>query len=303
MTDMPFVGKIENLYRFDKNAFEGIWNCQRVAVTEKLHGTGALIVIYPDRVEVGGRRRMYGPGGGIKDQYEFTLTLGERVRSQMLSEDGVPGDRVIIYGEFAGTKVQKGIQYTESGRDFWAFQILIGESMWLDAVESKEFCETYGVRFVPVLYVGKPDSGIFENLYAGNSRVLGIENNIMEGIVITPVPVMFDRWGKPCRAKYKNDKWAEKASAPKERPDTSAFVLFAKEYVNQVRILHAVERLRTEGTWKREMSDMKHLPNLIMEDLKEEVGLGDLDERQARRAVTKQVARLYKGMLQSGELL
>lgn len=300
--EIPFVGKIENLYKFDKDAFEGIWGCQQIAVTEKLHGTGALIAIFSDRVEVGGRRRMYEPGQGIKDQYEITMAIGEQVRKQMLAEDGVPSDRVIIYGEFVGPRIQKGIKYGDT-RGFWAFQVLIGESMRLDVVESEKFCETYDIKFVPVLYVGKPDYGIFENLHAGNSRVLGIEDNIMEGIVITSVPVMFDRWGKLIRAKHKNDKWAEKASAPKEGPDTSAFVLFAKEYVNQIRVLHTVERLRTEGIWERAMSDMKYLPNLIMEDLKEEVGLGDLDERQTRKAVTKQVARLYRAMLEARELL
>ena len=120
---IPFVGKIENLYQFNAEKFEGIWGCQQVAVTEKLHGTSALIAIYPDHVEVGGRRRVYELGQGIKDQYEITMAIGEQARQQMLSESGIPSDRVIIYGEFAGPRVQKGIRYGEK-RDFWAFGVL-----------------------------------------------------------------------------------------------------------------------------------------------------------------------------------
>lgn len=306
MDDKVFMktGKLHNLYRFNENLLESIWGVRRVVVTEKIHGTQARIFIFPDEVKVGTRKRVIGFDAKVfPQQYEITHAIGEKTRKQMLEEGEVPCGQVTIFGEYAGEGVQKGIKYTESGKGFWAFAVLIGETMWLDTLESLEFCSKYGIPFVPVLYTGNPDMDLFTSLYDQNSYVLRIEDNIMEGIVITSQPLMFDMFGEKIQAKYKNDKWSESTKKTVRPKKDSEVMLYARENVNEVRVLHAVDKLREENTWKRGMEDMRGLIMLIMEDLKQEIGLADLDEKQVRMSVGKLVAHLYKAMLQRGDLL
>lgn len=298
------TGKMYNLYRFNSNLLESIWGMQRVVVTEKIHGTQARIFIFPDEVKVGTRKRVIGPKArAYPQQYEITHAIGETFRENVLTEGEVPCGQVTIFGEFAGEGVQKGIKYTESGKDFWAFAVLIGESLWLDTLAAKDFCDECGVTFVPILYEGPPDMEVFNNLYEQNSHILGIEDNIMEGIVITSQPLMFDTRGLKIQAKHKNDKWSESTKLAKKPRRDSETIAYARENVNEVRILHAVDKLRQIGVWKRSMEDMRNLIMEITEDLKHEVGFGELDVNQVRKSASKVIANLYKVMLQKGDLL
>lgn len=303
----PLWGKMKNLYRFNSNLLENIWGVRRVVVTEKIHGTQGRIFIWEDEVKVGSRRRIIGAGegrgGGYPEQYEVLQALGETARLKMLEEGEVPCGHVTIFGEYAGEGVQKGIKYTESGKDFWAFAVLIGEAMWLDAVASKKFCDKYGIKFVPILYEGPPGMDVFDSLYEQNSRILSIEDNMMEGIVITSKPLMRNIFGEKIQAKHKNNKWGESTKTAKKPKRTSEEIDYARKNINEVRILHAVDKLRQIGVWKRSMEDMRNLVMEIMEDLKHEVGFGDLDIRQTRKAVSKLIANLYKIMLNRGDLL
>lgn len=293
-------GKIKNVYSLNSVINEGIWGVQNVVVTEKIHGTNARIIIYDDKVDVGSRTKILVQGGGIKDQYDKTMSIGESVRKQILDRYGViPSGRVIIFGEYAGESIQKGIKYTESGRDFWAFGVLIGESCWLDIPAAEKFCEDYGVKFVPILYRGSPSMNVFNELYNNNSRILSIEDNVAEGIVIFSNPIMFDKFGSMIRAKHKNDKWNEWIPKTKKVKDPN-IETFVSEYINKNRILHSVDKLREDGIWRCNMSDMRGLIAEIMNDLKQEVGLGDLDERETRKSVSRLVARIYKDMLTAG---
>lgn len=298
------TGKMYNLYRFNDSLLGGIWGAQRVVVTEKIHGTQARIFIFPDEVKVGTRKRVIGPEvRSYPQQYEVTHAIGESVRRQLLAEGEIPGGQVTIFGEYAGEGIQKGIKYTESGKGFWAFAVLIGESMWLDTLESLDFCSIYGIKFVPFLYAGPPDMELFNSLYDQNSFVLRIEDNVMEGIVITSQPLMFDTHGSIVQAKHKNEKWSESIKKTKKPRKASEEMAYARENVNEVRVLHAVDKLREEGVWQRSMVDMRNLIMVVMVDLKQEVGLGELDETNVRRSISKLVANLYKAMLSKGDLL
>lgn len=297
------TGKLHNLYGFNEQLLGGIWGVQKVVVTEKIHGTQGRIFIFPDEVKVGTRRRIIETGGGYPQQYETLYTLGETARIKMLEEGEVPCGQVSIFGEYAGEGVQKGIKYTESGKDFWAFAVLIGENLWLDTLAAKEFCERYEIKFVPFLYIGVPDMEVFNRLYEQNSYILGIKDNMMEGIVITSQPLVLNIFGEKIQAKHKNDKWSESTKSAKKPKDSSEEMKFTIENINEVRVLHAVDKLREADTWKRGMEDMRNLIAEIMIDLKDEVGLGDLDERQVRKSVSKLVAKIYKAMLQRGDLL
>ena len=300
----PLWGKIKNLYRFNGNLLENIWGVRRVVIMEKIHGTQGRILIYPDEVKVGSRRRLIeSSDDGYPQQYEILYALGENARKKMVEKGEVPCGQIVIFGEYAGEGVQKGIKYTESGKDFWAFAVLIGETMWLDTLESKKFCDRYGIKFVPILYEGPPDMEVFNNLYEQNSYILGIEDNMMEGIVITSQPLMLNVFGEKIQAKHKNDKWSESIKSAKKPKKASEEMKYAIENINEVRVLHAVDKLRDIGILRKSMEDMRNLIIEIMEDLKHDVGFGDLNMRQVQKSVSKLVARIYKAMLQRGDLL
>lgn len=297
------LSKMKNLYNFNENLLESIWGVRRVVVTEKIHGTQGRIFIFPDEVKVGTRRHIIGSGEGYPQQYEITHAIGESVRKQMLEEGEVPCDQVAIFGEYAGEGVQKGIKYTESGRDFWAFAVLIGENLWLGTLESLAFCSKYGVKFVPVLYTGSPDMDLFNSLYEQDSHILRIRENMMEGIVITSYPLMRNVFGEKIQAKHKNEKWSESIKKVKKPRKTSEEMKFAIENINEVRVVHAVDHLRQIGVWKKSMEDMRNLIIEIMEDLRCDIGFGDLDTNQVRKSVSRLVAKIYKAMLIKGDLI
>ena len=305
MEDRVFktLGKMKNLYNFNESLLESIWGVRQVVVTEKIHGTQGRIFIFPDEVKVGTRRHVIEPGGGYPQQYEILHAIGESTRKQMLEEGEVPCGQVTIFGEYAGEGIQKGIKYTLYGKDFWAFSVLIGKSLWLDTQAAKEFCDKYGIKFVPIFYIGEPILRVFNSIYACNSSILGIEDNTMEGIVITSRPLMRNVFGAKIQAKHKNEKWSESVKVVKKPRKKSKEMEYARENINEVRILHAVDKLRQTGVWKRSMEDMRNLIFEIMTDLNQDVGFGDMDVNQVRKPISRLVANLYKTMLIKGDLL
>lgn len=123
-------------------------------------------------------------------------------------------------------KVQKGIFYNPSN-DLLIFDIMITDEDNKDSyLTSDAVIELIGktkLETVPELARGTFDEMIkFQN--DGQSvvhKIYGlptIEDNIMEGVVLKPIIASFLHDGSRVIVKNKNDKWSEKANAPKRQP-------------------------------------------------------------------------------------
>lgn len=292
--------KMLNLYNLDMD--EGIWLCDYVGIQEKMHGTQTRVGISKEDIIIGSRRReltRYNPGQ--IDQFDMCIEIASDLHERLLKQTKLLDfSDVMLFGEFAGPRIQKGIDYGED-RGLYIFDVVLinkesEERNWLDVTEVEMFCQKWGLPMVPLLmHDAIPSMEVFNFLYDLPSQIIREPGNIVEGIVIKSRPVIFDAYGHPVYAKHKNSRWGEKIErAPKAR---SQMV----QYVTKARVIHAVERLKEDGLFTRHMQDMKYLADIITKDIMEEENVTG-EYKDNRRAVSKLAARIYKELLLRGEV-
>lgn len=294
--------KVQNLYNVEVGT--GVWAANKVAVQEKLHGTQGRIMVTADEVYTGTRRaRRTDSSQGFAGQYDLQIEIGNRLQSELYGNLLDDFD-IQLFGEYAGPGVQKGVYYGDEKR-FYVFDVVLvskdtGDLVWFDAYEVLNFCHKYRLDMVPVVYVGEPSKEAFDRHYDAQSTVAIIEgDNVVEGVVIKSMPVMFDDRGDIVYAKHKNARFAEKAATPKQKIRTEYDTTIA-QYVTEARLLHAIERLKEQGNFTGEMSDMQHLPKMVIDDIIEEEGVVITDKtmrRNVNKVATRVIAKMYKSML------
>lgn len=252
---------IENLYRVPE-ILSPLY-VKEVVVPEKIHGTSARVGCIDEVFRVGGRNEEFDLATS-KDSSCFGL-LGW-VRSTSLSERVVAlahelGLDLIVYGEWFGAGIQKGVTYLPAGeKGFLVFGVRIGEDLasWDTVVE---ISAKLGLTTVPVLYRGKPDMEVFDRLRSIPSTVayehgVGSDSNIAEGIVIFSLPLQ--RLGESYLiAKHKHPNFAERQSerrdkAPRiptegEATANEAANAFVEEFWTASRLEHVLTYLSEQG--------------------------------------------------------
>lgn len=296
--------KMPNLYNLDRD--EGIWLYDNVGIQEKIHGTMTRVGISKEEIVIGSRRRKLSPSNqGQKDQYDVCLDIVTRVKDNILANSKLLDFcDIMLFGEFAGPAIQKGIDYGKK-RGLYIFDVVLidketGERNWLDVGEVDIFCKKWGLTPVPTLEVNaKPSLELFNSLYDISSQIdstFGLDNTI-EGIVIKTMPVAFDAYGDLVYVKHKNDKWSEKL--PKKRLPRE--VPKVVQYITKARVLHGIDKLKEDDLFTRHMQDMKYLADIVTKDIIEEEKV-EGKYKSVRRVVSKRVARLYKKLLLDGEV-
>ena len=200
---------------------------REVVVTEKIHGTSVRFGVVDDVFRVGGRNEEFDfVTSGSKVGMGFLGWLREKSEIVQKLKDLAVELRqdVIVYGEWHGEGIQKGIKYLPAGRDFRSFGVRFGEDLQDHDVVVK-VSERIGVQTVPVLYRGVPDIEVFDQLRVAPSVVakeneIDLENNFAEGIVISAIPMQ--RVGQSVGqswliAKHKDPRFAERVSEQKDK--------------------------------------------------------------------------------------
>lgn len=177
--------------------------------TEKIDGTNCQLDLFRDSVKWGGRtsNAQFTPQmTAFLDSYEFTA---DGIREALEWEKDKP-ERMTIYGELYGGKIQKGGNYRGSdphNYNFRVFDIFI-DGVWLEwnnvaAICSKLNLETAyplgaGTLEQIVKYVASKPPSIVAQLEGGNPEY------VMEGVVTRPYPYeICTRLGKRIRFKLK----------------------------------------------------------------------------------------------------
>ena len=231
---------------------------KEVVATEKIHGTSVRIGAIDDVFRIGGRNQEFdfqtsnpSAGYGFMGWIHQQKDLAEKVRR--VSKE--TGKDLIIYGEWHGNGIQKGIHYfPKENKDLRIFGARLNDEIQ-DWNMVANIANAIGIRTVPLLYRGVPDLAIFDQLRVGKSVVaeengLIEEGNFAEGIVISAIPMakFGERW---LIAKHKHPKFEERISlqneAKKPMEISSLAVAFVEEFWTEQRLEHVLSSLQEKG--------------------------------------------------------
>jgi Rnl2 family RNA ligase len=212
---------IENSYRdkfLEKVRFENYQG--KYQITEKLHG--ANFSFYSDGEEIKTASRNQFVEDGFYNSKEVTNKILKNISDifeGIFSSRVFNVKKVVIYGELCGDGVQSGIKY--GPKDFYVFDILVSTDddlkIWLLPSLTETLCNAHSVSHAPIL----EDSATLEEALSYNvdfnSKILGLEDNLAEGIVIKPREPYFLHNGSRVILKKKSEKFSENNNKAKVR--------------------------------------------------------------------------------------
>ena len=266
---------------------------------EKIHGSSAHVAFSSPTFDVESGSLRFFSGGAKHDNF-----LAVFDHDELLAKFKALGhEKVIVYGEVYGGKMQ-AMSHTY-GKDlcFIAFEVKVGDA-WLDVPNAHDVATKLGLEFVP--YERVPAT--VEALDAERdrpSRVAvrrGIEEEKMsEGIVIRPIVEVRDARGERVLAKHKRPEFSER----KSKRDTvvnpeQALVLntaheVAAEWVTPMRLEHVLDKIPGE----QELKDVPVIIKAMLEDVFTE-GEGEVeDTKPNRKAIAALAVKLFKFRMQA----
>lgn len=257
---------IENTYRTKKikywlNLFPELASEQFV-LTEKIHGSNLQIAVDGNNVRFGSRNGWTDnnfQGAYIPDAVGNVLNI-------LIDYSVYTGNEVRLFGELFGDGIQKGVMYGKEKR-FLAFGIMLNNERQPFPVLQDIIPEEY---IVPVVAVVNNLNEALNYNTEFDSTILGIENNISEGIVITPLfDAYLDRNGSPFSLKKKNNQFSEKTHSPKEVKISEGVYELSTEfrkYINHNRIQSVFSKYGTITA----PSEIGKYIKLVLEDAMDE---------------------------------
>jgi hypothetical protein len=202
--------KIETLFERDidgtKKLIEGKFRNETVEFlkdnewicTEKIDGTNIGIVWDGHKVTYQGRteraqipthlmNKLLEMFGGVENEELFEQKFGEQ--------------KVILFGEGYGAKIQKGGGDYRSDVSFILFDVYLPDSnLWLKREAIEDIAKTFGIDAVPIIMTGTIQQAVDFVKTAPNSTI-GCAK--MEGLVCKPKVDMLDRMGRRVIVKVK----------------------------------------------------------------------------------------------------
>lgn len=307
MKEFPKYGDTENLHR-GQEVLE-----YAVVVTEKLHGTNTRFVYLEKHGLVVGSRNntVYKDGQkSAEDGYNFSGWLLDRPEL-VEAVKKYPG--YVVYGEFHGPGIQKGVTYSEE-KDFRVFEVRDPNGEFMDWADTVRITEDLGLKTVPVLLEGRVTVDDLDQLMDKNSQTavdngLELEDNVAEGVCIKPLKATRDRRGNWIRTKYKSEKWAENAKAPKTRradPETAELQARAREFAEMVvtpgRVATVVDHITRDGNVDLHLGRTGDFLRAFIQDVMKEHedvydGLEKKEQNTYNKVVNSQAVPLWKDYL------
>lgn len=274
---------IQNLYRD-----QTILQFREAFAMEKIHGTSAHVRWKDGRVTLF--------AGGEKHE-RFAALFDLEVLSAAFTELGHPD--VTVYGEAYGGK-QQG-QSWRYGPDlrFVAFEVQIGDQ-WLEVPKAAQVAEKLGLEFVHYRRISTDLDAIDAERDAPSeqARRNGVEGDKpREGVVLRPlIEVRLNNGGRVI-VKHKRDEEREtktpRALDPAKRQVLADAQTIADEWVTPTRLQHVLDKLG-----EVDMTRTKDVIMAMTDDVVRE-GAGEfVDSREARQAIGRVTAQLFKRHLQ-----
>lgn len=302
---------IENLYR---NL--GILNFKRCYALEKVHGTSAHISFkrkpcaecvmesHPE-VEAHGVELIFFSGGEKHER--FVALFDQDALKAAFAGISTGINEMIVYGEAYGGKMQ-GMAHTY-GPDlrFIAFDVQVGET-WVSVPNMANIATKLGLEVVP----WEETSTELDALNALRDRPSEVAmrrgcgaDKQREGIVLRPLDELTDNRGNRIIAKHKIDKFGERKSQPKvHNVDQHKLDVLtqareiAEEWVVDERLSHVIAHLTVDGVEPGIESTGKVIAAMI-EDVYREAAGEIVESKEAKQAISKATAALFKARLQA----
>lgn len=272
---------IENLY---KN--QDILLFKQCYALEKIHGTSAHLRWHHNQLALSS-------GGASHANFVkiFELDkLTQKLKELFLDKN------VTIYGEAYGGKEQGMSQTYGKELKFVAFDVQI-DDLWIVVPEAEKIALELGLEFVYYELI----NCTIEELNAARDKPStqakrnGItEDKISEGIVVRPLIELRKNNGSRIIAKHKNDIYRETKSV-RQLTDEQIQILggaqqIAEEWVTEMRLSHVLDKLQVE----LDMSSVPIVIKAMVEDITREAAGEIKDSKEARVAIGKRTAMLYK---------
>ena len=303
---------IDNLYK-DPSI---ITMFREVYALEKIHGTSAHISYKAD-YEPRDTPSNFKYFAGEFDHRTFVKLFDEQKMLKSIEKDGTPS--FTIYGEYYGGKIQGMKHVYGILPKFVAFDVKI-DDQWLDVPRAADFCNKLDIEFV--FYERIPAD--IESVNKARDRAseqakrngMG-EDKIGEGIVLRPLTELTLKNGKRVIAKHKRDEFRETLHERKVEVDVGKVErvrnanMIAEEWVTEMRLTHVLDKIHAERcadlaatdyreieAWERaerfSMSDTREVIDAMVEDVLREAEGEIEDSKEARNAICKRTAELFK---------
>jgi RNA ligase (TIGR02306 family) len=176
---------IENWRKYPNVFHDG----ESIVLTEKIHGSNCRLGYMIDdidgqlRLMAGSHRNRRKEGMSVYWQpFDWYPQLKEMMYSLYEKNDHRP---IVVFGEIFGPGVQD-LTYNLDKKDFRVFDISVA-GQYLSFAHKKQWCESYNIKMVPVIYVG-PYSREIITQYTDGTAFSVSENAKFkgrEGVVIT----------------------------------------------------------------------------------------------------------------------
>lgn len=277
---------IENLYRE-----QAILQFRQCYALEKIHGTSANI-----RWQDG---QVWFSSGGEKAE-RFAALFDPIAMRENFEAIGHP--HVTVYGEAYGGKQQgQSWRYGKELR-FVAFEVQVGET-WLNVRNAHDVVAKLGLEFVHYVIISTDLAAIDAERDAPSEQAKrnGVEGvHPREGVVLRPLDEYRKANGDRIIVKHKRDEERE-TKTPRKVVDPSQLEVLTKaqsiadEWVTPTRLGHVLQTIGGDAGIERTPDVIK----AMIEDVTREAAGEILDSKEARQAIGRKAAELFKVRLKS----
>lgn len=275
---------IKNLYKD-----QTILKFKQCYALEKIHGTSAHIGWGKDRV--------YFFSGGEKHDNFVALFDADKLTEKFVE---LGHEKVVIYGEAYGGKMQ-GMSATY-GKElkFVAFDVKIGEN-WLDVPNAQQVVESFGLEFVSYALINTT----LEEIDAERDRfsVQAIRNGVgteklREGVVLRPLIEVTLNSGERVIAKHKRDEFRETKSPRDVGAELELKVKakeIADEWVTPMRLTHVL----AAHNFALEMENTGHVIAAMKEDVRREAVGEIVESKEVMAKIGQATALMFKQLIKA----
>jgi len=279
---------IENLYKNQE-----VLLFKECYALEKIHGTSAHVLFDP-------AGSIYFHHGGAKRETFNALFIPSEL-CEVYEREFLKSTKLYLYGEAYGGSMQRMSKTYGPALKFIVFDVKV-DNNWLSVPQAEDVAHKFGLEFVAYWQI--PTDLNMINTVRDNPSPQSMRNgmgmdNKMEGIVLRPIIEMVKNNGNRIIAKHKRDDFAETKTP---RPVVSLDKLqvlqdaqaIADEWVTAERLRHVLDKLTVPVT----IEGMREVIKAMQEDVFRESINEVVDSKEARGAVSKKTAQMFKTYLQ-----
>lgn len=269
-------------------------------ITEKIHGSNFHWHFSPNELVRAASRNSYLDTSGsfqgavIQELLEAHWDLLDKLQD-LCNYEGVD---IRLYGELFGNGVQKGVYYSDNKR------LLYFGFVFDDELQPFYTLEQYVPTeyLVPVLQIADSLQEALNFDTEFNSVIAGVDDNICEGVVISPYYKTYLFYDSPFYIKKKNESFSEKSKAKKEIVSDEVVARMKAEfdlYVNENRLQNVFSKYGAISSPKEIGQYIKLLLEDAKEDFLKDNDVSNLDAGQLKQVynIGSKIANMLKAYM------